>query len=236
MSDTADQQEHQPRPYKSAFTLFTDSKDLVMQNLTPFAVLAAIPFLLSLAASSDAPRQGGVFGYPASASAISWKLAGAVTLLAVAAIVINVVIQAMLFVLTLKAADGKKPGLDEVYNATKKKFWNLVGLMLVVGLTIIAGLVFFIIPGLIFIRRYLLAPYVLLDKDTKILDAMKQSADLTKPFSGSIWGIIGVGILISLTGVVPLIGPALAAVLTMLYAVAPALRYRELQKLQADNA
>jgi len=88
-----------------------------------------------------------------------------------------------------------------------------------------------IVPGVIAIRRYFLAPYLMLDKDLSIREAMKQSAALSKPYSGSIWGIIGVIVLLSLPSIIPVIGWAVSFVLMLLYSVAPALRYQELKKL-----
>jgi hypothetical protein len=64
---------------------------------------------------------------------------------------------------------------------------------------------------------------------------MKQSAAATKPFSGAIWGIIGVYILLSLPGFIPLIGGLVSIALTTLYSVAPALRYYELSKLTSGG-
>jgi hypothetical protein len=73
-----------------------------------------------------------------------------------------------------------------------------------------------------------LAPYVMLDTKCGITEAMERSADLTKPYSGYIWGIIGVMFLIGLFNIIPGIGWMISFVLGMLYSIAPALRYQEL--------
>jgi len=84
------------------------------------------------------------------------------------------------------------------------------------------------------IRRYYLAPYAMIDRNCGIKEAMERSAAMSKPYSGSIWGIIGVMILISLVGIVPLIGWLASLILGMLYVVAPALRYQQLKRLAAQ--
>ncbi len=217
---------------KSAFKLFSESKDLVMQNLMPFAVLAAIPLLMSLAGrASLSGSRFGMSGFSVTTAAWSWSRAGTFTILGLAAVIISLVIQAMIYVLALQTADGKKPGLDDIYAATKKYILRIIGLSILVGLVIMVGLIALIVPGLIFLRRYFLAPYVLIDKDVSITGAMRKSAELTKPYSGSIWALFGVGILLSLPTIVPMVGAVIASILAMLYAVAPALRYRELEKL-----
>jgi uncharacterized membrane protein len=135
----------------------------------------------------------------------------------------------MLQVLELRTANGKKPTLGELWLQTKKYGPRLFGLGFVVGLYVLLGFIMLIVPGLIFIRRYFLSAYVLMDQDVSISEAMKISAEMTKPYSGSIWGIIGVSILLSLTGVIPVIGWVISLVLSALYSVAPALRYYELK-------
>lgn len=107
----------------------------------------------------------------------------------------------------------------------------MVGLYIVVGLYILVGLILFIVPGVIFLRRYFLSPYVMLDKKAGIKEAMARSAAISKPYSGSIWGIIGVIVLFELVGIIPYIGWLISFVLSVLYSVAPALRYQELKKL-----
>ena len=100
-----------------------------------------------------------------------------------------------------------------------------------IALMTIGGLILLIVPGLIVIRRYFLAPYVMVDQDTGILESMRRSAAMSKPHSGYIWSIIGVSVLLSLPGIIPFVGWAVSFVLAVLYSTAPALRYQELKKL-----
>jgi hypothetical protein len=44
------------------------------------------------------------------------------------------------------------------------------------------------------------------DKKLGIFEAMKQSADLTKPYSGAVWAVIGVSVLISFISVFGVVG------------------------------
>ncbi len=131
----------------------------------------------------------------------------------------------------LKASEDKVITFNVLWKIVKELGWRMVGLYLVVGLTIVVGFFLFIIPGLIFLRRYYLSAYVMLDKKTGIREAMDRSAAMSKPHSGSVWGVIGVTFLIAMTGVIPFIGWLVAFTLGMLYSVAPALRYQELKKL-----
>jgi uncharacterized membrane protein len=99
------------------------------------------------------------------------------------------------------------------------------------GVIITIGFILLVIPGLIFIRRYILAPYVMLERNIGIMDSLNESAALSKLNPGAIWGIMGVMFLIGLMNIIPIIGGLAAFAFGSLYSVAPALRYRQLNKL-----
>ena len=83
------------------------------------------------------------------------------------------------------------------------------------------------------LRRYLLSPYYLIDKNLKIFDAMKASAKDSVPFSSAIFGLIGVFILLVLAAAViqALFGAAgvIAVIAYYAYYCAPAVRYQEIK-------
>jgi uncharacterized membrane protein len=141
------------------------------------------------------------------------------------------VIQIMTQEAQLEASEGNNLDFSRLWAVVKDIGWRMFGLYLLIGLYIIVGLILFIIPGLIMLRRYLLAPYVMLDTRCGITEAMEKSAELTKPYSGYIWGIIGVMFLIGLFNIIPGIGWMIAFVLGMFYSVAPAIRYQELKEI-----
>lgn len=217
----------------SSFTLFTKSKDAVLKNLKTFGILYILPFLISLAGITT-NSDGNIAGSPNFGGAsISPSVIGLGLLFSVVALVVYIIVTVMLYALNLETADGKRPELDDLWPYVKKFGWRIVLLSIAITFLIILGLLALIVPGLIFIRRYYLAPYALIDKDLSVGEAMKESARLSKPFSGSVWGIIGVTILLSLPGVIPIFGWLISFVLGVLYTAAPAMRYLELKKLSA---
>lgn len=137
----------------------------------------------------------------------------------------------MAVIATYEASQDKVIAFNRLWATTREIGWRLIGLYIVTGLIIFVGFILLIIPGLIMLRRYFLAPYVMIDKNCGIREAMDRSAAISKPHSGYIWGIVGVTILISMIGIIPLIGSIVAFVMGMFYSVAPALRYQELKKL-----
>lgn len=182
-------------------------------------------------------------------------LAGLGLFLFVVIAIAALIIQAMLTALELEGAEGKTPSLKQLWVYGKKYWLRLFGLVLVILLYFIiaavAGLIVFplflligqihigvvlyiawmVIATLFIIQNYFLSPFVLVDQDKPIFEALTTSTKLVKGRVKHVWSVIGVSILLGVTGVLPVIGPLLSFALGALYAVAPALRYYELKKL-----
>src|SRR3990167_7041862 len=209
----------------SSFSLFSKSYDLVVRNWQMFAILSIIPFL-SLLGNSKVDKYD-INKLPSiSANAIV-----AIASLGVVFAIVSLIIQVMTTALELETGQDKTPNLRHLWGVAKKFWLRQLGLYIMIALMILGGLILLIVPGIIMIRRYFLAPYIMLNEDLSINETMRRSAALSKPYAGSIWGIIGVSILISLPGAIPRVGPYIAFILALFYSVAPALRYLELKKL-----
>lgn len=161
----------------------------------------------------------------------AWGLFLGIGIFAIVLLVVSIAIQIMLEQAQLEVSEQKTPQFGKLWATVKQLGLRMVGLYLLVGLYILVGLILFIIPGLIMIRRYYLAPYVLLDKKCGIKEAMEYSAAISKPHPGAVWGVIGVMVLIGLISIVPFIGGLIAFIVGALYSVAPALRYQELKSM-----
>lgn len=222
-----------------AFDLLPKSYELVKKNLGAFALLWIFPLIAGLsngvwtlgderrlASDSQVAANAIGNGFP---PAYVWGGFGLLFLLALA---IGVIVQIMTHQAELEASDDKTVKIGRLWDVVKQKGWRMFGLYLLVGIITVIGFILLIIPGIIMLRRYFLAPYVLLDNDNiGIWDAMEKSAHMTKKHSGSVYRIIGVMILFSLFGIVPLIGWIAAFILQFFYSVAPAIRYHELKSL-----
>lgn len=234
----AEVQEKQPI---SAFDLFGKSLEAVKRNINTFSVLWLLP-LMSMLGSTLWERShqndqdkwasvGGLFNFAGMPSSAVVSMVSFGIIIFIVLFVLTLFIQAMTYGLQLEAANGKTPGFDFLWQQAKKYWFRLFGLSIVVAVLTILGFLLLIIPGLIVLRRYFLAPYILIDKDLSISQAMEESAKLTKPYSKAIWGVIGVSVLLVFPSVIPVAGPIIAFLLGAAYSVAPALRYEELKKL-----
>jgi hypothetical protein len=111
-----------------------------------------------------------------------------------------------------------------------QKALGLFGLILLTSLIIVVGLVAFIIPGLIFIYWFLLAPYIYIDQDVSIIEALKISKRLMKPRIIENLGLLSAGCLLSLPGLIPIIGLFYQFFFNATYYMVWAYRYDSRQK------
>ncbi|CAN5134808.1 hypothetical protein BH09PAT3_BH09PAT3_4340 [soil metagenome] len=133
----------------------------------------------------------------------------------------------------LRAAAAKPETISDYYRHGLRYTLPLVGLYILMALAIIGGLILFIIPGLFMIRRYLLAPYYLVDRKLSIFAALRKSAEESKPVKKAIWGIIGVQVIVTFAAgalqIIPVIGIVLSQLVTYAITFILVLRYQEVQ-------
>lgn len=233
-----------PLRLHGSFELFSQSRKLVQKNIWVFGPLYILPLIFSFHSWEWTPAIGSQnghwwttyswFGSGMSASSVPsylwYSFVGFSILWFVFVLAAGTVVQIMSQEAQLEATQGKALNIGRLWGVVKGTGWQMVGLYLLTGLYILVGLILFIIPGLIMLRRYFLAPYVLLDTRCSVKDAMERSAEMSKPYSKYVWGVIGVMFLIGLANVITGIGWLIAFVLGMYYSVAPALRYQELKE------
>jgi hypothetical protein len=233
-----------PLNLPSAFELFSPSKEIVLKNIWIFGPLFAVSLVFSIHGWlwSPPPNQHvgwwhNAYGFGASQPGspfpdFSAVLVGFSLLWFVFVIIAAVVTSIMTQAAQLDAVEHRRLDFQVLGKTATELGLRMLGLYVVTILIVLVGLVLFIVPGLIFIRRYFLAPYVMLDKKVGIREALEESAALSKLNTWAIWGVFGVMILISLIGIIPFIGSIVAFVVGCLYSVAPAIRYHQLKQLR----
>jgi hypothetical protein len=227
-----------------AFDLFAPSKEIVLKNIWIFGPLYAVALVFYIHSWlwSPLPHQhirlwqhagGFSSGWPGSPlpAYLSFLLIGFSILWLVIIGLIGTAVQVMSNAAQLEAAEGKPLHFERLWRVVKDLGWRMLGLYLLMAVMFSIGLFLLVIPGLVLIKRYLFAPYVMIDKKTTISQSMAQSAELSRRNSGSVWGLIGVMFLIGLVNIIPIIGGLASFVFGALYSLAPALRYQQLKKL-----
>lgn len=228
----------------SAFDLFTPSKELVLKHIWIFGPLYAIPLIFGIHDwiwSPAGPQNHETwyqhaYGFSASPGNPfpDYGFSGFVgfSLIWFLFVVIFGTIAAIMSqAAQLDAATGRHLDFQNLWNVVKQMGFRIFGLYIVTVVIVIAGLFLLIIPGLILLRRYYLAPYAMIDKNLSIGDALNESAELSKRNTGAVWGLFGVMLLIGLIGIIPFIGGLVSFIVGSLYSVAPALRYQQLKKI-----
>lgn len=231
----------------SAFELWRPSKELVKKNIWVFGPLYAVPmlFLINSWITNTTGMHGrhlwdwmmqnrsaGWSGDMPFIPSYSWGIfLGFIGFWVLVWLAISIIVHIMTQKAQLDAAQGHSLHFQRLWGTVKELGWRLLGLYIVAGLIILVGFAIFIVPGLFMLRRYLMAPYVMLDKKCSISEAMEKSAKLSLKNTGAVWGIIGVLFLVALVNVIPFIGGLAAFLLGMFYSVAPALRYEQLKSL-----
>jgi hypothetical protein len=232
-----EQTTNEPARLTGAFELFGKGYEIIKKNFEVFMILFSVSGIFAVweaLGSTSGPKEteggwgivgNGIFGPDVSIN-------GAVAVLITVLMLLYVVSYMMLTVAVVRAAQGKKLQLGAVWKElTQKWLWlKMIGTFLILVITIFAGFILLIVPGIILLWRLFLVPYALVERKN-IKEAFKTSWEISRGRFGAVYAIILVSILLSLPSFVPVIGPIAAFLLTSIYMVAPALRYEELKKL-----
>lgn len=222
----------------SAFDLLGKSADIVKKNWKMFLVVNIFTILFTLGSTTqskpnDTANQNDMWG-----GTFDWADGAAVgTIVAVMLIfaLVALFFYAMSISLAVKASKGQSPTFSQLKADGKKFMFPLFGQILLIGFVIVIGLILFIIPGIFAIMRLIMAPYVMVNENLGIRDAMRRSNQLAKAHSDKVWPILGVsilvGILTSVLQIIPVVGVVAAVVLTVAWSLIVPLRYLQIKSL-----
>jgi uncharacterized membrane protein len=151
------------------------------------------------------------------------------SLLSLVFIILFLVIQLGAYNMILKLVDGKHAKIQDLYtypNIAMKVLRNIVA-GIIVGIAVMIGLIFLIIPGIYIAVRLMFFTYYIVDKDAGITDSIKMSWELTK---NGVFNLFLLGILffiLNFIGMILIVGWVVTVPLTFL---AIAILYRKFQK------
>lgn len=96
----------------------------------------------------------------------------------------------------LLAVRGKQPSYKRLFSYSNTLIPYIL-CELAYKLIVFAGIILFIVPGIIWAIKYMFAPYLVLDKGLTVKEALKESKRITK---GIKWDLLGAGIPIAIAG------------------------------------
>ena len=92
----------------------------------------------------------------------------------------------------LKAVRGERIEIRDMFAVFQKNYWNAVIANIVVGIIVGLGFVMLIVPGIIFACRLAFVPYLVVDREMDVMDALRVSWDMTRGYG---WHIFLMGLL-----------------------------------------
>ncbi len=109
----------------------------------------------------------------------------------------------------LKAARNDSLDLGDMFEGFHY-YWSAVLASLLVSVIVVIGLVFLIIPGIIFACKLAFTPYLVVDREMKVIDAIQESWRMTTGHAWEVFliGLLGIpivfaGLLCCVVGVIP---------------------------------
>jgi hypothetical protein len=158
----------------------------------------------------------------------------AVFVLGAAAVILALMSYPVYLLAVLKGARGERIGFKSAFAQARPYLIRLLGLAILQGLVALAGFVLFIIPGFIFTAWFSTAPFVMLEENLGIIDAMKRSKQLVHGHMWEMLALMSIQQSFTLLGLIPLVGSIASLLLTLAYIGAPAVRYVQLKEVEGQ--
>jgi uncharacterized membrane protein len=92
----------------------------------------------------------------------------------------------------LKAVRGERIEVRDIFITFQRNYWNVIIANVVVSIIIGLGIVMLIVPGIIFACRLAFVPYLVVDREMDVMDALRVSWDMTRGYG---WQIFLMGLL-----------------------------------------
>jgi uncharacterized membrane protein len=145
--------------------------------------------------------------------------------LIIAAWVIQIIVRMGVIKITLDVVDKEEANLNKLFSCTQLLGKFILGAILY-GLIVAAGLILFIIPGIIWAIKYQFFSYLIIDKNLGPLEAIKKSGEITSGNKGKLFWLGILFFLINVVGAICLLIGLFATIPTTM--VAMAFVYRKL--------
>lgn len=144
-------------------------------------------------------------------------------LVSLAILVIHILIEMGLVSFALKAHDDvEHTGFENLWHP--HSFWKYVGTKILTGIIVIIGLILLIVPGIIAALALLFATYLVVDRNLGPIEAMKESARMTKGHRWNLFLLMLALLGINILGAIALLVGLLISIPVSLLAIAHAFR------------
>jgi len=208
------------RKLPPAVSLLRPSIRVILINLMTYVALGLLPFILFAAGFLPS-----LFASHANETVRLFS-GGAAVMLGLAAFIVLIIILPAVVYTQIKGAAGLRVDVNDALGAGMFYLGRMIRLIICLGAIYTVSALLFFVPFLFMLRRYMLAPYYLVDRDLGVFEAMRQSAEDSKRFSGALWGLIGLECVLAVLNLIPFLG----WILSGLYSCAPVVRYQQIKQ------
>lgn len=214
------------RQLTPSWSLVRPSIDLLKANIWQFLYLSFLPGLLLSVGFVIMGRSN-----PEAVATVSSGRQVAGTILAVVAGLWALLTYPGYVMMQLRAIRNQQVSIMENFKYGLGRLLPLIAMLVVLCVAILGGFMLLIVPGLLLLRGFYLAPYYLVERKLGPIAALKQSYQDSRPVTAWIWGLLGVifcfGIVSGVLSAIPVIGAILSAAIGSLYSFAVPIRYTE---------
>lgn len=195
----------------SKIGLIKDSWEIVKKNARLIALLLAV-----------------FIGYQFLQSAVSntFRYSALSAVVSIAFTVVALFLEIGFIKIVLKLVDGRTAQFQELW-AYPQYLLRFIGASILYGLIVLGGLILLIIPGIYFALRFQFYSYVLIDKDTGVVDSLRRSWRITEGNVFNLFLFMLLLILLNILGAIALLVGLLITIPVSFVAVT--LLYRKLQ-------
>lgn len=102
----------------------------------------------------------------------------------------------------LKAVRGERVEIRDMFAVFQRNYWNAVVANVVVKVIVGMGFVMLIVPGIIFACRLAFVPYLVVDKQMDVMEALRVSWNMTRGYGGQIFIMGLMAFLIAIAGLI----------------------------------
>jgi hypothetical protein len=206
------------------FRLWRPCLDALKLNLSVFLMLILVPMVILMLMLGLVAIPVVSSGHFDVINIVSISVLGLLLLISM------VFLWPAIIIAQLDSVKGKKVEFADLIKRAAKIALPFIGLSALIGLITLVGFVLIIIPGLLAMFFLTLAVYIYVDKKPKIIDAIKQSYQITKANWRLVFAMFVVNFLLSFLGWIPVIGTVINIVLSVIYFCLPALIYLQIKK------
>lgn len=99
---------------------------------------------------------------------------------------IGTILQAGLVGIALTVVSGGAPSIGDLFSKTRV-FWRYLGCSILYGLITVGGFFLLVFPGVIWLLKFSLWPYFIVERNAGVIEALKMSSRATQGYKSSLF-------------------------------------------------